>query len=65
MTSEEIRQRIDQLTDQMVDEFSGSVGTFVLNARMIEYQRQIENLQNQCHHKFENGICIYCDKVEE
>lgn len=65
MTSEQIRQRIDQITKDMTAEFSNSINTFVLNNSMIKYQKEISQLQAQCQHHFENGVCIYCDKLED
>ena len=64
MTSEEIRAAIDEIIDQMTIDFNASMGKFVLNNNMIHYQNQITALQNQCHHKFEDGQCIYCYMME-
>ncbi len=65
MTQNEIRMAIDEIIEEMTEDFSQSRNQFVLNNNMIRFQQRIENLQNQCDHKFENGICIYCDKVED
>jgi hypothetical protein len=65
MTSEEIRHRMDQIIEQMTTDFSHSMNQFVLNNKMLDYQKKMANLQSQCAHEYESGICKYCDKMED
>ena len=65
MTQSEIREAMDEIIAEMTEDFSHSMNQFVLNNNMINFQKRIDALQNQCEHQFENGICIYCDKVED
>ena len=62
MTNQEIfslvtekKEKIKKLTD---------FTTFVLNKEVIELQNEIENLQAQCMHDYQNGLCKYCGKEE-
>ena len=62
MTNQEIfslvtekREKIEKLTD---------FATFVLNKEVIELQNEIEKLQAQCTHDYQNGLCKYCGKEE-
>lgn len=63
MNNAEIRLRIN-LNNKLISQ-SMQPSSFTLNntvAQLIEENRQ---LQAQCRHEFENGYCIYCDKMEE
>lgn len=60
MTNQEIfslitekREKIEKLTD---------FTTFVLNKEVVELQNEIENLQAQCTHDYQNRLCKYCGK---
>lgn len=53
----ELEVELEKLTQEPI---------FVLNPRIAEIQREIEKLQNQCEHNYdENGICTICHKMEE
>ena len=35
-------------------------GLFILNKRIAEIYEEIDKLQAECRHEFENGVCKYC-----
>ena len=54
----EIKKRIDELlleSEQLLDPT-----TFVLNKRIGDIDKEIQELQNQCKHNFINGVCEFC-----
>lgn len=59
----QIRKRIDENNAAIFQNFNPSV--FVLNTNVARLVEENKELQKQCEHKFENGICIYCDKEED
>lgn len=63
MTGEEIKKMIDEKNDQI--RFLLTPNYFILNNAIQELSIEIQNLQEQCPHKFENGFCIYCYKEEK
>ena len=50
------KDRIEELIDPT---------TFVLNKEVEVLQAEIENLQQECPHEYDNGTCRYCGKQEE
>lgn len=50
------RQRIEELFDPT---------TFVLNKEVEVLQQDIAELQKECPHKYDEGVCKYCGKEEE
>ena len=38
---------------------------FVLNPRVMKLLNQLDDLRNHCDHKFTNGKCEICGKLEE
>lgn len=59
MKPEEIKQEIDILYDSIEEAMSR--GIFVLNPEIAKTYERIEELQNQCPHKFDaKGYCEYC-----
>ena len=50
------KDRIEELIDPT---------TFVLNKEVEVLQAEIENLQQECRHEYEDGMCRYCGKQEE
>ena len=50
------KQRIEELLD---------LTTFVLNKEVEALQQDIAELQKDCPHEFEEGVCKYCEKEEE
>lgn len=61
MNNIEIRQEIDRLTAMLEEIISPS--KFTLNNLVVEISTQIESIQSQCQHEFQDGFCIYCDKM--
>ena len=56
--SQEIKKKIDELlleSEQLMDPT-----TFVLNKRIGEIDKEIQELQKQCKHNFINGVCEFC-----
>ena len=50
------KQRIEELFDPT---------TFVLNKEVEALQQDIAELQKDCPHEFNEGICKYCGKEEK
>ena len=60
----EIRQHIDRKNKEMLELLT--FDHFTLNKRVHELMKENHELQEKCHHKFdENGRCIYCDYEKE
>lgn len=38
--------------------------TFVLNPRVQELEKEINELQNDCPHNYVDGVCEFCGKEE-
>ncbi len=63
MTDIERKDRIDFLNKQIEEILSPS--KFTLNNVVLELQREIGKLQDECNHKYHEGFCEYCYKSEE
>ena len=50
------KQRIEELLDPT---------TFVLNKEVEALQQDIAELQKNCPHEFNEGVCKYCGKEEK
>lgn len=61
--SEKIRFQIEKLNKQLENEMDPT--TFVLNPAAVMIFKEIEALQEQCQHSFENQECKYCGRREE
>jgi len=61
MDGQETRQRINEINDEIFD----IINQFVLTDKIKQLAREKGELQARCQHKFENGLCIYCDLSEE
>lgn len=56
-----VREKIDKLYKELTQNAS----TFIYNPDGLKkITQQIFELQNKCHHHFENGECIYCRKAQ-
>lgn len=51
----EKKQRIEDLLDPT---------TFVLNPEIEQLEAEIGELQRQCEHHYDNGVCVYCGQAE-
>lgn len=60
--SQKIRQKIDENNKRINSILRPDV--FVLNEEVKELLDENRKLQQECKHRFENGVCIYCDKEE-
>lgn len=58
MTGLEIKQQIDSNNDKMQRLVKPS--TFILNKEVLNLIKENIKLQEQCHHEFEEGYCIFC-----
>lgn len=61
MDGQETRQRINEINAEIFD----IINQFVLTDKIKQLAREKGELQAHCQHKFENGLCIYCDLSEE
>lgn len=63
MTDIERKERIDFLNKQIEECLSPNI--FTLNNVVLELQKEIWDLQQECNHKYHEGYCEYCYKAEE
>ena len=63
MTGFQIREQIDKNNAKINQNFKPEV--FVLDTKVAELIQENSLLRKQCEHKFENGICVYCDLRED
>lgn len=63
MNGFQIREKIDKNNAEINQNFRPEV--FVLDTRIAKLIQENNQLRKQCEHKFENGICVYCDYEEE
>ena len=50
------KQQIEDLLDPTM---------FVLNKEIATLQEEIDDLQSQCPHNYESGVCVYCSLEEK
>ena len=50
------KERIEELIDPTI---------FVLNKEVVQLQNDIAELQKECPHEYEKGVCKYCGKEEK
>lgn len=62
-TNEQIREKINQNNSIMQSLFDPT--QFTLNERVRELQLENFALQQKCKHNFVNGVCQYCDTLED
>jgi peptidoglycan hydrolase CwlO-like protein len=62
LTPEEIETEIKNLEKELEDVIMADI--FVLNNKIANINDKITSLQEQCEHKYENGTCVHCHKVE-
>ena len=58
----DIKKRID-LNNQLIEQ-ALKPNQFTLNNTVKGLLLEIDELQNQCPHEYEDGYCIYCYKGE-
>ena len=54
---------VHDLEDQLMEVLDPTA--FVLNPKVLEIYRDIESVQQECDHIWENGHCVVCNKEEE
>ena len=47
------------------EEIQKSTGFFVYNPKIESLETELNALQMQCNHKFEDKMCIYCGATKE
>ena len=62
MSGEEIRKQVSFYEKQLEEKYN--VNFFTFQKEAAEIIEKIEQLQLQCSHEFENGICKYCNFQE-
>ena len=66
MTEAELHELIGSKNDQLQNLVFTQAETFVFNPQIAILQNEIMELQNQCHHKFNDfGFCEICYKYKE
>ncbi len=63
MNNIDIRKTIDFNNQRMVEMMQPNI--FTLNNSVAQLLAENKQLQDICTHEFEEGYCIYCDKMEE
>lgn len=58
-----IAQKIQAKYKEIEDNFQPD--NFVLNSKITELYQEIDDIQKECQHEYENGYCKYCQKGEE
>ena len=59
----DIKRQID-LNNKLIED-TLKPNQFTLNNTVASLLLEIDSLQKQCPHEFEDGYCIYCYKAEE
>ena len=60
--SKEIKQRIDELCQQLEEVLTP--GMFTLNPEVTKINNEIRALQAQCEHHYVEGQCEFCYHLE-
>jgi len=63
MTNSEIKERINEINREIEQVFTA--GIFTLNNQIQELKKERRELQDQCSHEFDNGVCKFCGKSEK
>lgn len=61
MNGTEIRFKIDE-NNKVIQQL---LNKFILNSELKELMDENEQLRKECPHNFVNGVCTYCDVLEE
>ena len=61
MDGKEIRQRIDEIQERI----NYLIGKFVLTKEIEDLMKERESIRENCQHSFEDGKCIFCDRLEK
>lgn len=63
MSQLDLRLAIDEFYEEIDSKLKKS--SFILNKDIEKINEQIAELRKKCDHKFENGLCVWCDLPEE
>lgn len=62
MTNLEIFEKVQSNKKRIEEIFDPT--TFVLNKEIVALEEEIKQMQDQCTHEFDGGICKFCSKEE-
>ena len=62
MTKEEIKEKIIFNNNKIQQALDPSI--FILQPMVQQLIEENEYLRSICPHEYENGICIFCEKIE-
>jgi len=63
MTLLEIKTEMDDLNEKLAEAIHKAY--FTLNEETKEIYERIDELQAECTHEFDDGVCVYCSKIRE
>ena len=61
MSGTDIRKKIDENNERI----QFLLNKFVLTDELNELMEDNEKMREECQHEFIDGVCIYCDVLEE
>ena len=61
MSGTDIRKKINENNERI----QFLLNKFVLTDELNELMEDNERMREECEHKFVDGVCIYCDVLEE
>ena len=61
MSGTDIRKKIDENNERI----QFLLNKFVLTDELNELMEDNEKMREECQHEFVDGVCIYCDVLEE
>lgn len=64
MDSNQIKTGVDVARFELEKCIMNNKNIYELNPRIRELQNTISNYQKICEHKYQNGKCIYCGKIQ-
>lgn len=63
MTNEERKEKINELNSMIQSVLMPNV--FTLNNTVLKIQKEIDQLQSECSHEYDEGYCNFCNKEKE
>lgn len=63
MTNEERKEKINELNSMIQSVLMPNV--FTLNNTVLKIQKEIDQLQSECPHEYNEGYCNFCNKEKE
>lgn len=56
-----IQRRVSSIHEEIEEMLDG----FILNPRIQELKHELHDLQEQCEHEYNNGVCVWCGRFED